>query len=89
MLITTSGIVIRTTIDSIAAHGRIAQGVQVVKPGPGDAVAEIAVIDLSKSQPEVPPSTIPGGAVPPPGTQSPRRGGSRPSRGSGPGRRRR
>src|SRR4051812_25724962 len=89
MLITTSGIVIRTSVDSIAPHGRIAQGVQVVKPGPGDAVAELAVIDLSKSQPDVPPTVIgAGGAVPPPGTQTPRRGGSRPSRGSGPGRRR-
>jgi DNA gyrase subunit A len=83
MLITTSGIVIRTTVDSIAAHGRIAQGVQVVKPGPGDAVAEIAVIDLSKSQPEVPPTNLGGGNVPPPGTSTPRRGGSRPSRGGG------
>ena len=90
MLIIQSGIVMRTTVDSISPLGRIAQGVQVVKPGPGDRVAELAVIDLSKSQPDVPPTVIgAGGAVPPPGTQTPRRGGSRPSRGSGPGRRRR
>src|SRR5262249_14654221 len=88
MLITTSGIVIRTSVDSIAPHGRIAQGVQVVKPGPGDAVAGLGVIDLSKSQPETPPANLGGGNVPPPGTSTPRRGGrssrgggSRPSRG--------
>src|SRR6185503_17059016 len=90
MLITTSGIVIRTSVDSIAPHGRIAQGVQVVKPGPGDSVAGLAVIDLSKMPPEGPPAIPEGGNVPPPGTSTPRRGGSRPARGGGgPGRRRR
>jgi DNA gyrase subunit A len=90
MLITTNGIVIRTTVDSISSHGRIAQGVQVVRPDAGDSVAGIAVIDLSKTQPDVPPNTIGGGGnVPPPGTSTPRRGGSRPSRGGGSGGRRR
>jgi DNA gyrase subunit A len=88
MVVTTNGIVIRTTMDNIAPHGRIAQGVQVVKPGAGDTVAGIAVMDLTNSQPEVPPVNL-GGNVPPPGTSTPRRGGSRPSRGGGTGRRRR
>jgi DNA gyrase subunit A len=88
MVVTTNGIVIRTTVDSISPHGRIAQGVQVVKPGAGDFVAGVAVMDLTNTQPEVPPVNT-GGNVPPPGTQTPRRGGRGPSRGSGPARRRR
>jgi DNA gyrase subunit A len=90
MLITTNGIVIRTTVDSISTVGRIAQGVQVVKPGQGDSVAGIAVIDLSKAPQDIPPG-VEGGAgnVPPPGTNTPRRGGNRPSRGGGGGRPRR
>jgi DNA gyrase subunit A len=44
-----SGIVMRTTVDSIARVGRATQGVHVMKVGPGDRVASLACIDLSKN----------------------------------------
>jgi DNA gyrase subunit A len=49
MVISQSGIVMRTTVQSIAKVGRIAQGVHVMNVGPGDRVAGVAVIDLSKT----------------------------------------
>src|SRR5581483_1332887 len=50
MVISQSGIVMRTTVESISKVGRSAQGVHVMNVGQGDAVAEIAVIDLDKLQ---------------------------------------
>jgi DNA gyrase subunit A len=51
MVISQSGIVMRTTVGSIARVGRIAQGVHVMNVGPGDGVAQVAVIDMSKTPP--------------------------------------
>jgi DNA gyrase subunit A len=51
MVISTSGIVMRTTVESIAKVGRIAQGVHVMNVGPGDGVAQVAVIDMDKPPP--------------------------------------
>ncbi len=65
MTVSQSGIVIRTTIGSIAKVGRSAQGVQVMNVGAGDRLASIAIIDLAKrsgnpvggsTPPEEPPS---------------------------------
>jgi hypothetical protein len=39
----------RTTVESIRQVGRSTQGVQIMNIGPGDRVAEIATIDLSKA----------------------------------------
>jgi DNA gyrase subunit A len=81
MVISESGIIVRTTVDSIAKVGRIAQGVHVMNVGPGDRVASVAIIDLSK-QPE-PAST--SGADPdsdgPTNGRRPRRGGNNGSNG--------
>jgi DNA gyrase subunit A len=49
-----SGIVMRTSVDSIAKVGRSAQGVHVMNIGPGDRVACVATIDLSKTPPALP-----------------------------------
>ena len=43
-----SGIVMRTTVDSIAKVGRATQGVHVMNIGPGDRVASVATIDIDK-----------------------------------------
>ncbi len=48
-----SGIVMRTTVESIAKVGRATQGVHVMNVGPGDRVASVAVIDMSKPAPAV------------------------------------
>jgi DNA gyrase subunit A len=48
IIVSQSGIVMRTTVESIARVGRSAQGVHVMNIGAGDRVACIAVIDLSK-----------------------------------------
>jgi DNA gyrase subunit A len=48
IVVSESGIVMRTTVGSISQVGRSAQGVHVMNIGPSDRVAEIAVIDLSK-----------------------------------------
>jgi len=53
MLVSQSGIVIRTTVESISKVGRSAQGVHVMSIGAGDSVASVAVIDLS-TRPEPP-----------------------------------
>jgi hypothetical protein len=39
----------RTTVDSIAKVGRATQGVHVMNIGPGDRLASLACIDLSKN----------------------------------------
>ncbi len=44
-----SGIVMRTGVDSISTIGRAAQGVHVMGVGQGDRVACVATIDLSKT----------------------------------------
>jgi DNA gyrase subunit A len=51
MVISTSGIVIRTSVGTISKVGRSTQGVQVMHPPAGDSVASVAVIDLSKPPP--------------------------------------
>jgi DNA gyrase subunit A len=51
ILMSENGIVMRTTVDSIAKVGRSAQGVHVMGVGDGDRVACVATIDLSKAPP--------------------------------------
>jgi len=48
MLISEDGIVIRTTVDSIALQGRATMGVTLMGVGPGDTVASVASIELEK-----------------------------------------
>jgi DNA gyrase subunit A len=55
MTVSEGGIVMRTTISSIAKVGRSAQGVHVMNVGAGDRLASVALIDLAK-RPE-PPTT--------------------------------
>ncbi len=45
MLVSTNGIVIRTTVDSISLLGRNTQGVAVMRVAEGDSVVSIAAID--------------------------------------------
>jgi DNA gyrase subunit A len=87
MVVSQSGIVMRTTVDSISKVGRSAQGVHVMNVGQGDSVAQIAVIDLSKLLPEIQNGIVDenGNVTPPPGGDTPHR----PTRGRGPQRRRR
>ena len=56
MTVSESGIVMRTTISSIAKVGRSAQGVHVMNVGAGDRLASVALIDLAK-RPEPPTSS--------------------------------
>jgi len=49
ILVSQSGIVMRTTVDSIAKVGRATQGVHVMNVGRGDRVASLACIDLGKN----------------------------------------
>src|SRR4029077_1507133 len=51
MVISESGIVMRTTVGSISQVGRAAQGVHIMNIGPGDRVACVACIDMSKPAP--------------------------------------
>jgi DNA gyrase subunit A len=51
ILVSQSGIVMRTTVDSIAKVGRSAQGVHVMNPPQGDRVASVATIDINKPPP--------------------------------------
>ncbi|HWO93343.1 MAG TPA: DNA gyrase C-terminal beta-propeller domain-containing protein, partial [Dehalococcoidia bacterium] len=56
MIISASGIVLRTTVQSIAQQGRSTQGVTVMRVGPGDRVASIEAIDngeASSSPPSI------------------------------------
>jgi DNA gyrase subunit A len=46
MLISEDGIVIRTTVDSIAVQGRATMGVTLMGVGAGDTVASVASIEL-------------------------------------------
>jgi DNA gyrase subunit A len=71
-----SGIVMRTSVDSISMIGRAAQGVYVMGVGEGDRVACVATIDLSKTPAPV---ELKGQAIddlailPEPGTEKPAR----------------
>ena len=51
IVVSQSGIVMRTTVESIRRVGRSAEGVHVMNVGPGDRVASVAVIDLSDELP--------------------------------------
>jgi len=51
IVISESGIVMRTTVGSIAKVGRSTQGVHVMNVGQGDSVASVAVIDLAAPPP--------------------------------------
>ncbi len=48
MMISASGIILRTRIDSIAMVGRSTQGVHLMDIAPGDAVASIACFDVGQ-----------------------------------------
>jgi DNA gyrase subunit A len=48
MIISEDGIVIRTTVDSIAIQGRATMGVTLMGVGPRDTVASVASIELEK-----------------------------------------
>jgi DNA gyrase subunit A len=48
MIISASGIILRTRIDSITPVGRSTQGVHVLAVGPGDSVASIACFDVGQ-----------------------------------------
>ncbi|MGE0056911.1 MAG: DNA gyrase subunit A [Dehalococcoidia bacterium] len=73
MTVSEGGIVMRTTISSIAKVGRSAQGVHVMNVGAGDRLASVALIDLAK-RPEPPAATGNGGSS---GGSSSGRGGGR------------
>jgi DNA gyrase subunit A len=49
IVVSESGIVMRTRVESISKVGRSAQGVHVMNVGQGDKVASVATIDLSKT----------------------------------------
>jgi DNA gyrase subunit A len=49
MLVSASGIMLRTRMDSIPIVGRATQGVTVMAMGPGDAVASIACVDVGQA----------------------------------------
>jgi DNA gyrase subunit A len=63
MLISESGIVMRTTVESISKIGRAAQGVHVMNVGPGDRVASVACIDMSKPSPAASNGAASNGAI--------------------------
>ena len=48
MIISASGIILRTRIDSISQVGRSAQGVHLMGVAPGDSVASISVFDVGQ-----------------------------------------
>jgi DNA gyrase subunit A len=83
MLVSQSGIVIRTDVDSIRQAGRLTQGVHVMNIGPGDRVASVAVIELSKDTGAPAEAATNGngnGAEAPGNGQRPRRSGPRAGR---------
>ncbi|HEX5370195.1 MAG TPA: DNA gyrase subunit A [Dehalococcoidia bacterium] len=63
MVMSESGIVMRTTVDSVSKVGRSAQGVHIMNIGQGDRVACVATIDLSKT-PASPVPAAPDDAAP-------------------------
>ena len=50
LLISTSGVVIRTAVREIASQGRDATGVRVMNLGDGDAVAAVAAIGSDEDE---------------------------------------
>ena len=48
MLVSREGIVLRTRADLVSQQGRLTQGVAVMSIGEGDAVASLAVVDLTR-----------------------------------------
>jgi len=75
MVISESGIVMRTSVDSISRVGRAAQGVHIMNVGPGDRVACVACIDMSKPAPSTTNGATSNGA-----TNGATSNGSRPAR---------
>ncbi len=69
IIVSQSGIIMRTTVESIARAGRSTQGVHVMNIGPGDRVACIAAIDLSKV-PEATASDVDDGTSPDDGSSN-------------------
>jgi DNA gyrase subunit A len=53
MVVSQSGIVMRTTVDSVSKVGRSAQGVHVMNVGANDGVAGVEIVDMSKAPPAV------------------------------------
>jgi len=56
MIISTDGVVLRTTVDSIRITGRSAQGVHIMNIGPNDSVASIAGVEEHDDEPPETPS---------------------------------
>ena len=56
MMISASGIILRTRIDSIPPVGRSTQGVHLMGVGPGDSVASISVFDVGQVSGKTPQS---------------------------------
>jgi DNA gyrase subunit A len=56
MIISTDGVVLRTTVESIRITGRSAQGVHIMNIGPHDSVAAIAGIEEHSDQAPPPPA---------------------------------
>ncbi len=50
IVISQEGIVLRTRVEGIAIQGRPTQGVSIMSPGPGDAVASVATIEMAPEQ---------------------------------------
>ena len=50
IVISQEGIVLRTRMDGISIQGRSTQGVSVILPGAGDAVASVAIIEMDQEQ---------------------------------------
>ena len=51
MVITSSGIIIRTPVEQISIVGRSTQGVKIINIGDGDSVASIARVDEPTDEP--------------------------------------
>jgi hypothetical protein len=85
IVISRSGIVLRTRMDGISIQGRPTQGVSVITIAPGDGVASVAIIEMA---PEGGPATAEGPEPPSGPTDSGRRSdnGHQPPLPGGPGR---
>jgi DNA gyrase subunit A len=86
MLISQKGIVIRVPVEGIARVGRAAQGVQVIKVNPGDAVASVACIEMQRGARPVAGADAPAPAQPPASRRAPSRNGARRANGASRGR---
>jgi DNA gyrase subunit A len=81
ILMSEHGIVMRTTVDSIAKVGRSAQGVHVMNVGDGDHLACVATIDLSKAPPALP-SQAQAGEAPDDADEAPEEDATEPTNGN-------